>query len=132
MGMGGDELYTVFSGETIKVSSSRSVVNGLVDEFTKVAAQVHNRWPMGLGKYLLNKVEAAMLQKGILQVDKIPDQAGNWVFVNAQACGLSNKLSDFAKLAVRMPTYEASLAKLTAKITVTAPSAPAGPYYVPM
>jgi len=139
LGMGGDELTTVFSGEKLKVSDSLSVVNGLVDEFTEAAGQVRNRWPMGLGKYLLDKVEASMLDKGVLQVDKLEGQSGSWVFLNAHSCGLSNQLSDFAKLAVRMPKYETALAKLSAKISIpeagAKPAATKGtaakPYEVP-
>merc|ERR1712225_113632 len=68
-------------------------------------------------KYLLDKLEVAMLAKGVLQVDKVNDRHGNFVYVNGHTVGLSNKLSDFAKLACRMSNYEAVLAKLTSKIT---------------
>merc|ERR1711934_967669 len=72
---------------------------------------------MGLGKYLLLKLEESMLEKGALQVDKIADQDGNWVFINGHAVGLSNKLNDFESLAVRMTDYEATLAALTAALS---------------
>merc|ERR1712146_112496 len=118
MGMGGEELPTIFSGDTINVKNVVSVVNGLVDEFTDAAGQVRMMWPMGLGKYLMDKLEISMLKKGVLQVDKVSGKAGNYVFVNGHAIGLSNKLKDFTKLAVRMSTYEGVLAKLTAKIVL--------------
>merc|ERR1712185_189031 len=118
LGMGGDELPTIFSGETIHVSGAVAAINGLVNEFTEAAVQVRERWPMGLGKYLLDKLEEAMLDKGILQVDKVSGKAGNFVYINGRSVGLSNKLNDFAKLASRMSIYESVLAKLTAKITV--------------
>merc|ERR1711959_146941 len=38
-------------------------------------------------------------------------------YMNGRSVGLSNKLSDFATLAVRMSTYESVLAKLTAKVS---------------
>jgi len=117
-GMGGEEIPTIFSGETINVKNVVSVVNGLVDEFTDAAGQVRMMWPMGLGKYLMDKLEISMLKKGVLQVNKVNGKAGNYVFVNGRSIGLSNKMKDFTKLAVRMATYEGVLAKLTAKIVL--------------
>merc|ERR1719454_1591289 len=133
IGLGGDEMPTIFSGKTVKVSNSINVVNGLVDEYTQSADQVKLRWPMGLGKYLMDKLEMSMHKKGVLQVEKIVGKNGQYVFVNARSVGLSNKMKDFEKLAVRMSTYESVLAKLTAKIQ--APKGPAPvkkPYYVPL
>merc|ERR1711998_338919 len=91
------------------------------------------RWSMGLGKNLLTKLEQSMTKKGVLQVDKVENKAGNWVYVNGHAVGLSNKLNDFEGLAVRMGTYEATLAKLTASLSgkVAAAEPAAKPYYVP-
>merc|ERR1712023_318614 len=57
LGMGGDEIPAIFSGKTVKVSNAVGAINGLVNEFTESAVQVRNRWPMGLGKYLLDKLE---------------------------------------------------------------------------
>merc|ERR1711998_525616 len=55
------------------------------------------------------------------------------VFINGHAVGLSNKLNDFEGLAVRMGTYEATLAKLTAALSgkVKPAAGPAPPVYVP-
>jgi hypothetical protein len=117
LGMGGDELPEIFSGKEIKVSNAVAAINGLVNEYMKECAQVRNRWPMGLGKYLLDKLEESMSGKGVLQVDKVEGKAGNFVYINGRSVGLSNKLSDFASLASRMTTYESVLAKLTAHIT---------------
>jgi hypothetical protein len=116
-GMGGSELPEIFSGDTVKVSNAIAAINGLCDEFVDSAAQVRNRWPMGLGKYLLDKLEASMTGKGVLQVDKVENKAGNFVFINGRSVGLSNKMGLFAELAARMTTYESVLAKMTAKIT---------------
>merc|ERR1712100_235300 len=112
-----DELPEIFSGGTVKVDASVSKINGLVNEFTTTANSCRQRWPMGLGKYLLLKLEASMAKKGVLQVDKVEGHSGNFVFVNGHAVGLSNKLNDFEGLAVRMGHYEATLAKLTAKLS---------------
>merc|ERR1711998_104262 len=92
-------------------------INGLANEYTGVVAAVRSRWAMGLGKYLLMKVEESMLGKGVLQVDKLADKTGNFVFVNGHAVGLSNKLNDFESLSVKMADYEKSLAKLTAAMS---------------
>merc|ERR1740130_1644943 len=110
-------LTTPFSGDKVKVKNSVNKINGLVNEFVTVANGVRERWPMGLGKYLLAKANNAMSEKGVLQVDKIDDKSGNWVFVNGHAVGLSNKLNDFEGLAVRMGAYESTLAKLTATLS---------------
>merc|ERR1711998_563754 len=71
LGMGGSELPAIFSGDTLKVSNAVAAINGLVNEYTKCAEQVRFRWPMGLGKYLLDKLEESMTAAGVLQVDKV-------------------------------------------------------------
>merc|ERR1712093_933029 len=129
LGMGGSELPAIFSGDTIKVSNAVAAINGLVNEYTESCGQVRARWPMGLGKYLMDKLEISMLDKGVLQVDKVEGKSGNFVYMNGRSVGLSNKLSDFATLAARMTTYESVLAKMTSKIT--APHKPAEVYAKP-
>merc|ERR1712167_297166 len=99
-GFGASELPKLFSGKKVKVDNSISKINGLVNEYIKTMGQVKARWPMGLGKYLLSKLEIAMQKTGALEVDKIAEKAGNYVFINAHAVGLSSKLSDFEGLAV--------------------------------
>merc|ERR1711935_697457 len=79
VGMGGSALPKIFSGNQVKVSNAVGAINGLVNEFTDSASQVRNRWPMGLGKYLLERLEASMMDKGVLQVDKIEGKSGNFV-----------------------------------------------------
>merc|ERR1711970_855828 len=117
LGMGGSELPEIFSGKQVKVSNAVAAINGLVNEYTDSCVQIRNRWPMGLGKYLMARLEDSMLGKGVLQVDKVEDKAGNFVFINAHSVGLSNKLGAFSELAARMTNYESVLAKMTAKIT---------------
>merc|ERR1712216_946508 len=117
LGMGGKSIKTIFSEKKIKVSNAVAAINGLVNEYTTSCAQVRARWPMGLGKYLLDKLEQSMLNKGVLQVDKVSGKAGNFVYMNGRSVGLSNKLNDFSKLAARMSIYESVLAKLTAKLS---------------
>merc|ERR1711904_426751 len=118
LGMGGKTIPSIFTGKKIKVGGQVAAINGLVNEYATSCAQVRARWPMGLGKYLLDKLEQSMLAKGVLQVDKVQGKAGNFVYMNGRSVGLSNKLNDFAKLASRMSVYEAVLAKLTAKLSV--------------
>merc|ERR1719164_122639 len=88
-------------------------LHGLVNEYMKTVSQVKDRWNMGLGAYLIQKLEVAMQGTGALEVDKVADKAGNFVFMNAHAVGLSSKLADFEELAVRMTAYESQLAKMT-------------------
>merc|ERR1712072_1437341 len=132
IGAGSNTLPAVFTVKNVKVSNSVSKINGLVNEYSSVCNGVRMRWPMGLGKYLLLKLQQSMLSKGVLQVDKVSNHAGNWVFINGRAVGLSNKLNDFESLAVRMGHYEATLAKLTAALAGKKHK-PAGkkPYSVP-
>merc|ERR1711970_168425 len=116
-GFGAAELPLLFSGKNVKVDNSVSKINGLVNEYIATMGQVKARWPMGLGKYLLSKLEIAMQKTGALEVDKIAEKAGNYVFINAHAVGLSSKLSDFEGLAVAMTSYEKTLASLTGTLT---------------
>merc|ERR1712072_1459198 len=116
LGAGSSKIPSIFSSRKVKVARSATAINGIVNEYSGVLAQVRAHWPMGLGKYLLMKLEESMLAKGVLQVDKVSGKAGNFVFVNGRTVGLSNKLNDFEALAVRMVKYEATLAKLTAKL----------------
>jgi hypothetical protein len=129
VGFGGTEIPKIFSGKTVKVSNAMAAINGLVNEYSQSCAQVRMRWPLGLGKYLMDRLEMSMAAKGVLQVDKIEGKPGNFVYINGRAVGLSNKLSDFANLAARMSVYEDALSKLTSKITAPKPaSTPKGPY----
>lgn len=72
---------------------------------------------MGIGSYLLNKLEMAMQQRGVLMVALIEGKTGSYVYINGPSIGLSNKMTDLAQLAVKMADYEAALAHLTAKVT---------------
>merc|ERR1711959_830123 len=103
LGAGAKTIPAIFSARKVKVKAMLTKINGLVNEYTGVINAVRARWPMGLGKYLLLKLEES-------------NHAGNWVFLNGRAVGLSNKLNDFESLAVRMGHYEATLAKLTASL----------------
>merc|ERR1711881_64928 len=116
IGSGASTIPAIFSAKNVKVSNVASKINGLVNEYSGVLARVRRVWPMGLGKYLLMKLEESMLAKGVLQVDKVSGKKGNFVFVNGRTVGLSNKLNDFEGLAVHMKKYEATLAALTAKL----------------
>merc|ERR1711896_116395 len=129
LGMGGNSIPTLFTAKKMKVPGAVAAINGLVNEYTQSCAQVRLRWQLGLGKYLLDKLEESMLNKGILQVDKVPGKAGNFVYVNGRSVGLSNKLNDFAKLASSMSLYESVLAKLTAKIVVPKQKSAPKPFF---
>merc|ERR1712216_235496 len=61
LGMGGTKLPTIFTGKNIKVSGAVAAINGLVNEYSTSCAQVRARWPMGLGKYLRDKLEQSKL-----------------------------------------------------------------------
>jgi hypothetical protein len=114
LGLGGKSIPAIFKNVKYKVPGKVSKINALVAQYSKVVNGVRARWPLGLGKYLLMKLEESMLKKGVLKVGKVQDKSGNFVFLNGHAVGLSNKLNDFEKLAVRMSLYEGALARLTA------------------
>jgi hypothetical protein len=116
LGMGGSSLRSVFSNKKIKVKNSVAAVHGLVNEYTKACKTVRANWPMGLGKYLMDRAETSMMNKGVLQVDKISGKRGHFVYMNGRSVGLSNKLNDFASLAAQMNVYEAVLTKMTAHL----------------
>merc|ERR1719305_254165 len=117
LGLGGGKSPPLFAGKKVKQAKSLSKINGLVNEFTRSVGQVRMRWPLGLGKYLLDKLEESMMTRGVLEVDKIAGKRGNYVFINGRSVGLSNKLNDFSKLSSGMSAYESPLAKLTAQLT---------------
>merc|ERR1711924_43210 len=83
--------------------------------------QRHQRCPCSLAdgsrQVPPHEFQESMLGKGVLQVDKVSNHAGNFVFINGRAVGLSNKLNDFESIAVRMAKYESTLAKLTAHLS---------------
>merc|ERR1712072_292105 len=116
LGMGGSSIPSVFSSKKIKVKNSIAAVHGLVNEYVQACRTVRANWPLGLGKYLMDRLETSMLGKGVLQVDKVAGKSGHYVYMNGRSVGLSSKLNDFASLASRMSVYEAVLSKLTAKL----------------
>lgn len=116
VGAGAKSLPSIFGAKNVKAKNAVSSINFLVNEYTRTLTSVQQRWPMGLGKYLLAKVEANMQKSGILEVDRLPGKSKNFVFVNAQQVGLSSKLSDFAGLAVKMTSYQATLTGMASKV----------------
>merc|ERR1712167_355428 len=107
VGAGASTIPAIFTSRKIKVSNSVNKINGLVNEYTGIANAVRARWPMGLGKYLLLKMQESMLGKGVLQVDKVSNHAGNWVFINGRAVGLSGKVGHaIQKKPYRVPAPE--------------------------
>jgi hypothetical protein len=117
IGAGATKIPMIFSAKKITVQNPVTKINWLVDEYIKLLSEVKQRWPIGLGKYLLSKVESNMQKRGILEVDRVAGKAGNFVFINAHSVGLSSKLSDFEGLAVRMTRYQTTLAKMTGKLS---------------
>merc|ERR1712036_173523 len=71
LGFGAKKIPSIFSGKKIKVKGSVSKINGLVTEYMKVLSQVCNRFPVGLGNYLMAKLETSMQGTGALEVDKV-------------------------------------------------------------
>lgn len=116
IGRGATEVPAAFNGDPIPVSASYTKANGLVNEWSKVMGMVRTRWPIGIGHYLLTKAQTAMQKDGVLTIGTIDNHAGNFVFINAQAVGLSSAVEDFFKLAVRASAYQESLSQLTTEL----------------
>jgi hypothetical protein len=111
------EMPAVFSGKPIKVSTSYSKTNGLVIEYTKAMTMVRQRWPFGIGKYLLSKIQRAMQgPDGVLSVGTLDHRDGQFVSINPHALGLSNRVEEFDKLAATAHAYQGYLRKLTTKL----------------
>jgi hypothetical protein len=116
VGSGAKVVTLPFSINTIRVKHPMTKVNYLVNEYVGVLTQLQQRWPLGLGKYLLSRVEINMQRRGVLEVDEVSGKTGNYVFINGHSVGLSASLGAFEKLAVRMRAYEQVLRKLTGKV----------------
>merc|ERR1712096_595591 len=71
LGEGAKKLPMPFGGKALKTKATLSKVNFLANEYVGVMRQVRERWPYGIGKYLLDKVDGTMQGSGILQVDKV-------------------------------------------------------------
>lgn len=115
---GAKEIPMIFSGESVAVDtkSSTSQINLIVQKYQEVLSMGKQHWPMGLGHYLLCKVEVAMAKSGVLEVDKIDAGTGQYVFINSQAVGLSSHMDTFQKLAVKMPYFQKTLASVAASV----------------
>jgi len=116
---GAGEVHPAFGGDIIPDVTEISKVNGLVDEYYKVRTVVDGAWPYGLGKYLLMKLSDSMAKGGVLTVGKKHGATGQWVYINSEAVGLSNKMGDFAEIGVRIGQYQDFLGQLSAKLPVT-------------
>lgn len=116
LGAGGKQVLPLFGGSPMKVSADWTKTNALVNEYTRALTLTRQRWPYGLGHYLLGKVQASMQSSGLLSITKVSDKAGMFVRINGHAIGLSNKLSDFDQLSVRVAQYQNKLRQLTSKL----------------
>merc|ERR1711968_394043 len=116
---GSGTMEPAFGGKPLKESATINQVNGLANEFMRVYTEVRQRWPDGLGKYLMIKLADSMAKGGILSVGKKDGNAGQWVSVTGKALGLSNRMDEFEKLGVRVNHYQDALQKLQAKLPKT-------------
>jgi len=113
VGNGLTHLSGLFGGKGPKVSNAVNKMNYLANEYTKIVTMLKARWPLGIGKYLIDKLEESMQKKGILKVDRMAGRQGNYVFVAGHTVGLSSKLSALSKLAANVKKYQHALTHLT-------------------
>jgi len=116
-GFGADKIEPLFNGDSIDVDGTVSKINGLVNEYIGALGGVKGRWPMGIGKYLIGRLEIAMQDQGALEVDTVDGREGNFVYLNSATIGLASRLADLQTLAVTMQEYEAALSKLTTEVS---------------
>merc|ERR1711871_1053262 len=113
---GKGDMEPTFGGKIVPDVKEINDVNGLANEFMEVYTGVRQRWPAGLGKYLLIKLADSMAKGGILSVGKKSGAEGQWIMVSGKALGLANKLEDFEALGARVNHYQDFLQKLSAKL----------------
>merc|ERR1711918_329247 len=89
---GSGSITSAFSGDIIPEVSEINKVNGLVDEYMHVYAQCRDRWPYGLGKYLLVKMVDSMTKDGCLTIGKKDGSSGQFVYMSGKSVALSTKL----------------------------------------
>lgn len=131
VGLGRGKVMPLFGAKKFTVAASLKKVNGLVNEYMRVVTQVRNRWGMGIGKYLLKKLQNSVQGKGCLEISRVGVSRRNHkVFINSRAVGLSNKVQDFKSLAVTMAKYEKTLAMLTTILARKAVSKRVKPFKV--
>jgi len=131
IGLGRHKVMPLFGSKKFTVAASLKKVNGLVNEYMRVVTQVRNRWGMGIGKYLLKKLQNSIQGKGCLEISRVGVARRNHkVFINSRAVGLSNKVADFKRLAVTMVTYEKTLAMLTTMLAKRAVKKVSKPFQV--
>ena len=79
-------------------TGAASGLGRLVDEYSSVMAELHERWSHGLGRYLLAHIEESMYRDGLLVIKK--QVAKKEIYLNGKSLGLSGKklagLDDFA------------------------------------
>jgi len=109
-------MEPTFGGKIVPDIKEINDINGLTNEFMGVYTQVRQRWPAGLGKYLLVKLADSMAKGGILAVGKKGGSTGQFIHISGKALGLSNKMEDFVGLGARVNHYQAFLSKLSAKL----------------
>merc|ERR1712072_53102 len=107
VGNGLPRLQGLFGGKGPKVSNMVNKMNFLANEYTKIVTLLKARWPLGIGKYLIARMEESMQKKGILKVDRMAGRSGNYVFVAGHTVGLSSKL------AAPVKKYQGALKHLT-------------------
>lgn len=122
VGLGGPTIPELFTGKRMKLPYQRNKINGLVNEYTVIVTQVRQRWPWGIGKYIMDRIDVAMQNKGILEVAKLSGRSGQFVFLNAHSLGLSASLPSWKRLAARISDYSAALEKLSRALPTTVSS----------
>merc|ERR1711964_196010 len=118
IGQGQHHVTPLYGTTHIKCKGAFSKLNGVINGYAQIVTQVRQRWPSGLGKYLLDQVQVAMPKHGILQVGKLTGKRGTHVYINAMQVGLTNKVHIFYKISTTMRLYKTALAALSSQMTI--------------
>jgi hypothetical protein len=131
LGMGVKTMPGVFTSKVYRVVHRSTSQHGLVNEYVHIMTGLRERWRFGLGRYLLGKVEAAMLMKGILSVGKAGKLNGNQVYMSGKAIGLTAQIDELEELAVPQGRYARKLSYYAALLSVKRPAETKKGYKVP-
>lgn len=118
VGMGSDTATPMFGASSRQIHDAVGRINEVLRDYTQVFRVLRARWRLGVGRYVLGKVEAAMMRQGVLRVEH---QLGKdpTVAMNSMAIGLQDQLSTFKKYAVPMPTFKVAHAKMQSMLSIS-------------
>jgi hypothetical protein len=110
--LGADKMPSLFGGKGVATHAKAGVEEALAGEYARVISEARLRWPGGIGKYILGKLEASMQKrKGVLLTQR--DLDGPMVYIDGDAIGLSGQVNMLKDLGVRLHHFQLRMQKLS-------------------